>query len=116
MRSRLFSRRAGAWLLWLALLAGPIGPGGAWHVATLDALGVSGHGARVSDTTGKSHQVPHGPSCQVCQTLNGVRAILPTVAVLHGAPQQAAPILPAAACPPGQDSSRHSTSRAPPLA
>jgi len=111
------STRAGAWLVWLALLLGPIGPGGAWHVANADVLGTTGAASHVLDPAAQVRHVKHaGPSCLVCQSLQGARAVLLAGVALALSPPQAAPALPVVSCPLGSHDSRPSASRAPPLA
>lgn len=117
MSARQFSRRAGAALLCLALLLGPIGPGGAWHVGMLDALTTGFAAAALVDPASRAQHANHaGPSCLTCQSLQWARVVLPTAVVIHLAASRTAPPPPAAPCPPGRGDSRHTPSRAPPLA
>ena len=106
-----------AWLICLVLLAGPAGPGGAWHVATADALAPVGTGTDVSDPGSTPQHAKHaGPSCVVCQTLQGARAVLPTFGVLEIPPPQAAPAPLAVSRLARSYDSRAAGSRGPPLA
>lgn len=66
-------RRIFSGVLLTLLLAGPVGPLGAWHVAKVDAS--ASHGTTVS-APGEA-TVGHGPSCTVCHLLTGLRFTAP---------------------------------------
>jgi hypothetical protein len=109
--------RPWAWLVCLVLLAGPVGPGGAWHVATADWLSPAGHDVSVLDPAGKAQHVRHaGPSCLVCQALEGGRAVVPSIGALQGPPPEAVPALPASIHLFAGLDPQASTGRGPPLA
>ena len=77
------SSRARAALLLCALLFGPIGPGGAWHVARVDdAAGAASASARVGDPAPCGSTGHQGPTCTVCQLLHGLRGVLSASAAL----------------------------------
>ena len=68
----------------LALLLGPLGPGGAWHVARADVvrsqLGSPAMGGQTS-----AHAAHPSGSCLTCHLMQAARAVLPATAVLASA-------------------------------
>lgn len=85
------ARRVSTWLLCLGLLLGPLGPGGAWHVAGADVLSSQLDRAALEKPS-TSHASHSGPSCLTCQVLQAARAVVPATAVVLAAELQPAPV------------------------